>query len=438
MSASPVARAPIRPPLLDGGNLTVIGTQWGDEGKGKIVDWLSADFDIVVRFQGGNNAGHTVVIGDKQYILSLLPSAVTRKGKTAIIGSGMVVDPEAFLGEVARLRNEGLSIDRNNLVVAESAALLLAVHRRLDELEDKQTIGTTGRGIGPAYQDKTGRRAVRVADLRHRDKFAELANNLADYHGPRFVAAKKPPPVAQSMVEELQRAAEILLPFVGSDRQILSRAAKEGKKTLFEGAQGAMLDVAFGTYPFVTSSHTMPAYAALGSGAPMATMGGVLGVTKAYATRVGNGCFPTELKGQIGRKIGVAGAEVGAVTGRKRRCGWLDLVMLRQVVKSGGIDALALTKLDVLDGFASLQLAVAYRLEGKRIDHLPASRFCQERLEPIYEEVGGWKTATAEITDYHSLPSAAKDYIRRIEEFCEVKVSIVSVGPKREQTFRSP
>ena len=422
-------------PQMDPKNMTVIGTQWGDEGKGKLVDWLSADFDAVVRFQGGDNAGHTVVVVNKQYVLSILPSVVLRKNKLAVIASGTVINPKGFLNEINRLREDGIEISQKNLVVADAATLVLDVHKRLDELFAKRDIGTTGRGIGPAYQDKIGRRAVRVADLAHLDRLRDHAQALADYHSPSFAAIGKPPPTASQILGELKTAAEILLPFSDRDWQVLERAKLRGDRILFEGAQGAMLDVGCGTYPFVTSSHTLPAYAALGSGAPPQSIGTVLGVSKAYATRVGNGCFPTELGDEIGRRLGEAGEEFGAVTGRRRRCGWLDLVMLRQVIKNGGINLLALTKLDVLGGLSELKLCTTYEGGGETIDYLPTSRFAQEALLPIYETMPGWQTSLAGITEFSRLPAAAKAYVRRIEGFCEVKVAVLSVGAAREQTF---
>ena len=413
------------------GNLTLIGTQWGDEGKGKVVDWLSPQFDAVVRFQGGNNAGHTVITQGKKYVLSLLPSAVTRKNKTIVIGRGVVIDPLAFAQEVTRLKQQGLDISPKNLLVADAASLVLSLHRRLDALKAQDTIGTTGKGIGPAYEDKIGRRAIKVADLHHLEELTDHLTQLVDYHKAQFEALDEPAPTLKDLQAELKQAARILLPYSGSDWQkILSL---KQKRVLFEGAQGAMLDIGYGTYPFVTSSHTMPAYAALGSGG--CDCGKVLGISKAYATRVGNGHFPTEDTTELGIALGKRGNEFGAVTGRKRRCGWLDLVMLRQVIKGGGVDWLALTKLDVLDKLPAIKVCTAYKYKGKTIDYLPTSRFAQQKLTPVYEELAGWQQPLDKIASVGDLPPAAKAYIRRIEEFCGIKTAIISVGPSRHQTF---
>ncbi|MBV9571063.1 MAG: adenylosuccinate synthase [Alphaproteobacteria bacterium] len=420
-------------------NVAVIGAQWGDEGKGKIVDWLSARADVVVRFQGGHNAGHTLVIDGTTYKLSLLPSGVVRPGKLSIIGNGVVIDPWAFADEVERIQSLGISISPDSLLVAENAALILPLHRDLDADRESagsaQRIGTTKRGIGPAYEDKVGRRALRVVDLRDFDALPLKLNRLLAHHNALRRGMGLPEFEAAPLLESLHAVAPKLLPFAGCAWRRLDKANKAGKRILFEGAQAVLLDIDHGTYPFVTSSNTVAGQAAAGSGIGPRHIGTVLGIAKAYTTRVGEGPFPTELTDAIGDEIGSRGAEFGTVTGRKRRCGWFDAVLVRQTVVTGGIDGIALTKLDVLDRFAEIKLCVGYRLDGREVDFLPADANAQARCEPIYESIEGWSESTRGARSWAELPAQAVKYVRRIEELIGAPVSLLSTSPEREDTI---
>jgi adenylosuccinate synthase len=420
-------------------NVCVIGAQWGDEGKGKIVDWLSSRADIVVRFQGGHNAGHTLVINGTVYKLSLLPSGVVRPGKLSVIGNGVVVDPWALLKEIDNIAAQGVTITPDNLIIAENCTLILPVHGAVDRAREAASgankIGTTGRGIGPAYEDKVARRAIRVCDLAEPDLLREKIERMLVHHNAllRGFGAEEINPAA--LHQDLMAIAPRILPYAAVVWQRLEEARQQGKLMLFEGAQGTMLDVDHGTYPFVTSSNTVAAAAASGSGSGLKQIGRVLGICKAYTTRVGSGPFPTEDTGEIGELIGARGKEFGVVTGRKRRCGWFDAVMVRQAVKVGGIDGIALTKMDVLDGLKELKICRAYRLNGKEIDHLPASQQAQAAVEPIYDTVAGWDETTRGARSWAELPSRAIKYIRLIEELIEAPVILLSTSPERDDTI---
>ncbi|NQW10621.1 MAG: adenylosuccinate synthase [Alphaproteobacteria bacterium] len=420
-------------------NVAVIGAQWGDEGKGKIVDWLSERADVVVRFQGGHNAGHTLVIGNQTYKLSLMPSGVVRPGKLAVIGSGVVVDPWAFLDELERLRAQGLVLEPGDLLVAETACLILPVHRRLDQAREAargdRKIGTTGRGIGPAYEDKAGRRAVRVADLAEPETLKAKVSYLAEHHNAYLRGLGEAEIDPAELLAELMAIAPRILPFAGRVWERLDQARLANKRILFEGAQAVMLDVDHGTYPFVTSSNTVAGQAATGAGIGPTAIGYVLGIAKAYTTRVGAGPFPTELQDVVGRTLGERGHEFGTVTGRARRCGWFDAVMVRQAVKTGGINGIALTKLDVLDGFKTLKVCTSYRLDGSTLDHFPAAQGAQSRVEPMYETVDGWAESTRGARSWAQLPANAIKYIRRIEELIEAPVALLSTSPERDDTI---
>ncbi|MBB4041158.1 adenylosuccinate synthase [Microvirga flocculans] len=420
-------------------NVVVVGAQWGDEGKGKIVDWLSEQADVVVRFQGGHNAGHTLVIGDKVYKLSLLPSGVVRPGKLSVIGNGVVLDPHALAGEVERLAEQGVSITRENLRVAENATLILSIHRELDALRESGSagtkIGTTKRGIGPAYEDKVGRRAIRLMDLADLSALPEKIDRLLTHHNALrrgFGLAEFEP---KAIYEELASIAPKVLPYMDAVWRLLDEERRSGKRILFEGAQGALLDVDHGTYPFVTSSNTVAGQAATGSGLGPGGVGYVLGIAKAYTTRVGEGPFPTELFDETGELIGQKGKEFGVVTGRKRRCGWFDATLVRQTVRTSGIDGIALTKLDILDGFETIKIGVGYRLDGETIDYFPASQGAQARVEPIYEEIEGWSGSTAGARSWADLPAQAIKYVRRIEELIGAPVAVLSTSPERDDTI---
>ncbi|WP_375592592.1 adenylosuccinate synthase [Algihabitans albus] len=421
------------------GNVVVVGSQWGDEGKGKIVDWLSERADVVVRFQGGHNAGHTLVVGNKTYKLSLLPSGVVRSGKLSIIGNGVVVDPWALIEEVERLTAQGVTVTPETLKIAENAALILPLHGAVDRAREARRgddrIGTTGRGIGPAYEDKVGRRAIRLCDLADPDLLAKRVNSLLVHHNALFRGLDLPEVAAEELIEQLRAIAPKILPFADRVWQRLDDARRQGKRILFEGAQGAMLDVDHGTYPFVTSSNTVSGQAAAGSGIAPGVLGMVLGITKAYTTRVGSGPFPTELDDEIGQRLGERGHEFGTVTGRARRCGWFDAVMVRQAIKIGGIDGIALTKLDVLDGFEALQVCTGYDVDGERLDHLPAQPALQARAKPVYERFEGWSDSTQGARSWADLPATAVKYIRRIEELIEAPVALLSTSPEREDTI---
>lgn len=420
-------------------NVVVVGAQWGDEGKGKIVDWLSERADVVVRFQGGHNAGHTLVIGGKTFKLSLLPSGVVRPDKLSVIGNGVVVDPWALTDEIARLTQQGITITPENLRIAENATLILPLHRELDVLREAaagtEKIGTTGRGIGPAYEDKVGRRAIRVQDLASPATLGAKIDRALAHHNALRRGLGQPEVVKDELMAELIAIAPKVLPYADVSWELLDQARRQGKRILFEGAQGALLDVDHGTYPFVTSSNTVAAQAATGSGIGPGHVGYVLGIAKAYTTRVGSGPFPTELLDAVGEKIGERGREFGTVTGRKRRCGWFDSVLVRQVAKVSGIDGIALTKLDVLDGFETIRICVGYKLNGERIDRLPASSSAQAIVEPIYEDFEGWSQSTQGARRWADLPAQAVKYVRRVEELIECPVTLLSTSPEREDTI---
>ena len=415
-------------------NVTVVGAQWGDEGKGKLVDWLSARADVVVRFQGGHNAGHTLVVGNQVYKLSLLPSGVVQ-GKLSVIGNGVVVDPWALLDEIGRVRSQGVTISPDVLVLADNAALILPLHRDLDVAREAQAvnkIGTTGRGIGPAYEDKVGRRAIRVADLGDRDALAAKIDRLLAHHGPLRRGLGLPEADPDQIMASLEAVAPQILPYAKPAWKLLNEAVKGGDRVLFEGAQGALLDVDHGTYPYVTSSNTVAGQAAAGSGLGPKGPGYVLGILKAYTTRVGEGPFPTELFDDVGRHLGEVGQEVGTVTGRSRRCGWFDAVLARQSVAINGIDGIALTKLDVLDGLETLKICVGYEADGQKLDHLPAGLKAQSAIRPVYEEIEGWRASTRGARSFRDLPAEAVKYVRRIEELIGAPVALLGTSPERD------
>jgi adenylosuccinate synthase len=424
-------------------NVVVVGAQWGDEGKGKIVDWLSEQADIVVRFQGGHNAGHTLVINGETYKLALLPSGVLRPSKLAIIGNGVVFDPEAFLDEVARLKAQGVAVSPDNLRVAENVTLILPLHRELDALREDfaersnamTAIGTTRRGIGPAYEDKVGRRAIRLMDLADLDTLSHKIDRLLAHHNALRRGHGLEEIDGKAILRQLAELAPKLLPYAETVWRLLDAKRREGKRILFEGAQGALLDVDHGTYPYVTSSNTVAAQAATGTGMGPGGIGYVLGICKAYTTRVGQGPFPTELRNEIGEEIGRRGKEFGVNTGRKRRCGWFDAALVRQTVRTCGINGLALTKLDILDGFDSIRVCTGYRLDGKEIDHLPAGEGAQGRVVPIYETIEGWKQPTANARSWADLPAQAIKYVRRVEELVGCSIALLSTSPEREDTI---
>jgi adenylosuccinate synthase len=420
-------------------NVAVIGAQWGDEGKGKIVDWLSARADVVVRFQGGHNAGHTLVIDGVTYKLSLLPSGVVRPGKLSVIGNGVVVDPWAFASEVERVKALGVPISPESLLVAENAPLILPLHRELDVARESsnslQRIGTTKRGIGPAYEDKVGRRALRVIDLHDFDSLPEKIERLLAHHNALRRGMGIEEIEASTVLAELKEIAPKILPYAVCAWRRLDEARRDGKRILFEGAQAVLLDIDHGTYPYVTSSNTVAGQAAAGCGIGPRDIGYVLGIAKAYTTRVGEGPFPTELIDAVGEEIGTRGAEFGTVTGRKRRCGWFDSVLVRQTVITGGIDGIALTKLDVLDGFEEIRLCTAYSLDGEEIDQLPADSNDQARCEPIYESIEGWTESTRGARSWADLPAQAVKYVRRVEELIGAPVALLSTSPEREDTI---
>ena len=426
-------------------NVVVVGSQWGDEGKGKIVDWLSEQADVVVRFQGGHNAGHTLVIDGTTYKLSLLPSGVVRPGKLSVIGNGVVIDPHALAAEIDRLAGQGVTVSPKNLRIADNAPLILSLHRELDKVRESSgsgmRIGTTGRGIGPAYEDKVGRRAIRLIDLSEPEALDGKIGRLLTHHNPLRRGFGLPEVTVAAMREELLSAAPRVLPFMDRVSELLEGRRRAGERILFEGAQGALLDIDHGTYPFVTSSNTVAAQAAIGSGLGPRAINYVLGITKAYTTRVGEGPFPTELKdatgkpNEIGRILGERGKEFGTVAGRPRRCGWFDAAIVRQSVRTAGIDGIALTKLDVLDGLDPIQICVGYRLDGKALDYLPASATTQARLEPVYESIEGWKASTHGARSWAQLPAAAVKYVRRVEELIGCPVAVLSTSPEREDTI---
>ena len=420
-------------------NVTVVGAQWGDEGKGKIVDWLSQRADIVVRFQGGHNAGHTLVIGNQVYKLSLLPSGVVRSGKLSVIGNGVVVDPWALIAEIEGLRKQGVTITPETLKVAENAALILPFHGEIDRLREAARgdakIGTTGRGIGPAYEDKVARRAIRLCDLAEPATLDRKLDELMLHHNALRRGLGHPEVDRAALRKAIDEIAPRVLPFSDPVWARLDDARRGGKRILFEGAQGTMLDVDHGTYPFVTSSNTAAAFAAVGSGMGPSAIGYVLGITKAYTTRVGSGPFPTELNDAIGKTLGERGKEFGTVTGRPRRCGWFDAVMVRQAIRVGGIRGIALTKLDVLDGFDELKVCVGYRCKDETLQHLPSGMARQAEVTPVYETMSGWKASTKGARSWADLPAEAVKYIRRIEELIGAPVAMLSTSPEREDTI---
>jgi len=419
-------------------NVAVIGAQWGDEGKGKIVDWLAERADVVVRFQGGHNAGHTLVVGNMVYKLSLLPSGIVR-GTPSVIGNGVVLDPWALKAEVEKLRGQGVTITPDTLMVADNCALILPFHRDLDALREDASgdgkIGTTRRGIGPAYEDKVGRRAIRVCDLAHLDDLGPQMDRLTAHHDALRAGFGEPPIDRAALVEQLREIAAFVLPYAQPVWRMLGEVRSAGKRILFEGAQGVLLDVDHGTYPFVTSSNTIAGTAAGGSGLGPSAVGFVLGIAKAYTTRVGSGPFPTELADATGERLGERGHEFGTVTGRKRRCGWFDAVLVRQSAAVGGITGIALTKIDVLDGFDEVKICIGYRLNGIELDYFPAHYADQSGVEPIYETLPGWQESTAGARSWADLPAAAIKYIKRIEELIRCPVALVSTSPEREDTI---
>ena len=420
------------------GNVAVIGAQWGDEGKGKIVDWLSERADVVVRFQGGHNAGHTLVIGNVEYKLSLLPSGVVRPGKLSIIGNGVVVDPWALLAEIDTMRGKGLTISPDTLRVADNAALILPSHGALDRTREERRgdkkIGTTGRGIGPAYEDKVGRRAVRVCDLADPQALEDRVDDLLLHHNALLRGLDAPEFDRIELLARLREIAPKILPYAAPVWRLLDEARRAGRRILFEGAQGAMLDVDHGTYPYVTSSNTVAGQAAAGAGIASSAIGFVLGITKAYTTRVGAGPFPTELTDRVGQTLGERGREFGTVTGRPRRCGWFDAVAVRQAIKTAGIDGIALTKLDVLDGFDEIKICTAYRRGRETYDHVPAGTTAQAGIRPVYETAEGWQESTRGARSWADLPATAIKYVRRVEELIGAPVAMLSTSPERDDT----
>ena len=420
-------------------NVVVVGSQWGDEGKGKIVDWLSSEADVVVRFQGGHNAGHTLVIDGVTYKLRLLPSGIVRKNKVSIIGNGVVVDPWALLDEIKEIKSKGVNVDENNLILSESANLILPFHKEMDEIREdtagKSKIGTTRRGIGPAYEDKIGRRSIRVMDLISESNLDQRLETVLIHHNAIRKGLGKNIFIKDQLKKDLLKIAPEILKFSQPVWKKIDEYKSKGKKILFEGAQGILLDVDHGTYPFVTSSNTVASSAATGTGCGPNTINYVLGITKAYTTRVGEGPFPTELKDKTGELLGNRGKEFGTVTSRKRRCGWFDGVLVRQTIKISGINGIALTKLDVLDELDEIKICIAYELNGKKIDYLPAAVGDQLKVKPVYKVFKGWKSSTRGIKDFDKLPENAKIYIRNLEKFVQTKISSISTSPEREDTI---
>ena len=420
------------------GNVTVIGAQWGDEGKGKIVDWLASRADMVVRFQGGHNAGHTLVVEGKTYKLSLLPSGIVT-GTPSVIGNGVVLDPWALKNEVERIREQGVQVTPDILAIADNCPLILPIHRDLDALREDASgagkIGTTRRGIGPAYEDKVGRRAIRLCDLAQLGDLDPLLDRLCAHHDALRAGFKEPPVDRDRLKNDLAEIADFVLPFARPVWREIDQARRNGKRILFEGAQGVLLDVDHGTYPFVTSSNTVSGTVAAGSGTGPSAAGFVLGITKAYTTRVGSGPFPTEQDNEIGQELGERGREFGTVTGRKRRCGWFDAVLVRQAVAVGGITGIALTKLDVLDTLETVKVCTGYTLDGQKLDYLPAHAADQMRVEPVYEEIKGWNASTEGARSWADLPARAIKYVRRIEELIRCPVALVSTSPERDDTI---
>ena len=420
-------------------NVVVVGSQWGDEGKGKIVDWLSEQADIVVRFQGGHNAGHTLVIDGKVYKLKLLPSGIVRSNKVSVIGNGVVVDPWALLDEIKGIEKQGVTVTEENLVLAETASLILPFHQEMDEIREdlagKGKIGTTRRGIGPAYEDKVGRRSIRVMDLKSESNLNKRLEVVLAHHNAIRKGLGKKLFEKEKLIEDLLTIAPSILKYSQPVWRKMDQYRSEGKKILFEGAQGILLDVDHGTYPYVTSSNTVAGAASTGTGVGPKTINYVLGITKAYTTRVGEGPFPTELTDKIGESLGKRGKEFGTVTGRKRRCGWFDGVLVRQTVKMSGIDGIALTKLDVLDELEEINMCIEYDLDGTKIDYLPAAAEDQARVKPIYKTFKGWKSSTQGIRNYDELPREAKIYLSELEDFIGTKISSISTSPERDDTI---
>ncbi len=420
-------------------NVAVVGAQWGDEGKGKLVDWLSERADVVVRFQGGHNAGHTLVIDGVTYKLSLLPSGIVRPGKLSIIGNGVVIDPWALIFEIEKLSSQGVSVSRANLRIAGNATLILPLHGELDRIREEAAgaakIGTTGRGIGPAYEDKVGRRAIRVNDLADLSILGPKIERLLAHHNALRRGLGQAEVAAADLFKQLSEIAPKILVYSDAVWSLLDEVKREGKRILFEGAQGVLLDIDHGTYPYVTSSNTVAGQAAAGSGLGPSSIGYVLGIAKVYTTRVASGPFPTEQENELGEYIGQRGREFGTVTGRKRRCGWFDAVLVRQAIKTSGIHGIALTKLDVLDGLPEIKVGVGYMLDGKRIERFPAAEEAQKRVEPIYENFEGWKDTTAGARSWAQLPAQAIKYVKYLEELIECPVALLSTSPEREDTI---
>ena len=420
-------------------NIVVVGSQWGDEGKGKIVDWLSNQADVVVRFQGGHNAGHTLVIDKKVFKLRLLPSGIVREGKISILGNGVVIDPWALLDEIKEIKKQGINVNQDNFMISESASLILPFHQEMDEIREdaagKGKIGTTRRGIGPCYEDKVGRRSIRVMDLRSESNLDNRLKNVLLHHNAIRKGLKKEIYKKDDLKKKLLKIAPQILKFAQPVWLKLDEFIKDKKKILFEGAQGILLDVDHGTYPYVTSSNTVPAMAATGTGSGPNKINYVLGITKAYTTRVGSGPFPTELNDEIGENLGRRGKEFGTVTARKRRCGWFDGVLVRQTIKISGINGIALTKLDVLDELDEIKVCIEYDLNGKKLDYLPAASEDQFNIKPIYKTFPGWKTKTQGTRNIKDLPDNAKKYIYALEDFIGAKISSISTSPERDDTI---
>jgi len=420
-------------------NVVIVGSQWGDEGKGKIVDWLSSEADVVIRFQGGHNAGHTLVIDGVTYKLRLLPSGIVRKNKISVIGNGVVVDPWALLDEIEEIKSKGVDVNENNLILSESATLIMPYHKEMDEIREDEAgdskIGTTRRGIGPAYEDKVGRRSIRVMDLASEENLDNRLTSALSHHNAIRKGLDKPVCEKNQLKKNLLKIAPKILKYSKQVWKKIDEFKSQKKKILFEGAQGILLDVDHGTYPFVTSSNTVASSAATGSGCGPNSINYVLGITKAYTTRVGEGPFPTELTDEIGKHLGTVGKEFGTVTSRKRRCGWFDGVLVRQAIKISGIDGIALTKLDVLDKLEEIKMCIGYEIDGNKIDYFPAALNKQLKVKPIYKTFKGWKSSTSEIKEFENLPDNAKIYIKELEDFIEAKISSISTSPERKDTI---
>ena len=418
--------------------VVVVGSQWGDEGKGKIVDWLSSQADVVIRFQGGHNAGHTLVIDGETYKLNILPSGILREDKISIIGNGVVLDLSAFRNEVESLTKREVQITPNNLYISDRATIILPIHQRLDELRENNNlvkIGTTKRGIGPAYEDKVGRRALRLCDLFDKENLSNKVDSLLNHHNALMRGFGQEEYDVIDVVDHIYELGQFAKPFTKSIQEISKEIDNNKQKILFEGAQGFLLDIDHGTYPYVTSSNVHASYASIGSGLSPKLIDHVLAITKAYTTRVGNGPFPTELDNDIGNQLGEIGKEFGTVTNRKRRCGWFDAVLVRQALVQSGATGIALTKIDVLDGFEEIKICVGYNLNGQQIDYFPSSEFDQEKIEPIFESFEGWNSSTTGINDFKDLPEQAQKYVKRISELTNTKIDLISTSPKREDTI---